>query len=69
MGAPHPGLFEDLFCQIIKYFGLGGNFKGHLYHPPCNEQGYLQLDQVTQSPSDLALEVSRETFESYKHGK
>lgn len=28
---------------------LEGNFKGHLVHLPCIEQGQLQLRQVAQS--------------------
>jgi len=31
-------------------------FKGHLVQPPCDEQGYLPLDQVAQSPSQPDLE-------------
>jgi len=38
--------------RTIEWFGLEGTFKGHLVQLPCNEQGYLQLDQVAQS--DLA---------------
>jgi len=36
--------------RIIQSFGLEGTFRGHLAQPLCSEQGYLQLDQVAQSP-------------------
>ena len=32
--------------RIVK---LEGTLKGHLGQLPCNEQGHLQLDQVSQS--------------------
>jgi len=35
---------------------LEGTFRGHLAQPPCSEQGYLQLDQVAQSPVQPGLE-------------
>ncbi|KAK4807231.1 LOW QUALITY PROTEIN: hypothetical protein QYF61_024351 [Mycteria americana] len=41
-------------CQ--EWFGLEGTLKGHLVHPPCNEQGHLSLDQVAQSPIQADLE-------------
>lgn len=34
---------------IMESLQLQGIFKGHLVQPPCNEQGHLQLDQVSQS--------------------
>ena len=40
----------------MEWFGLEGTFKGHLVHPPCNEQGHLQLEQGAQSPVQPALE-------------
>jgi len=42
--------------RIIECFGLEGSFRGHLSQPPCSEQGYLLLDQVTQSPVQPGLE-------------
>jgi len=37
------GKKRDLYVwenhRIIEYFGLEGTFKGHLVHPPRNEQG------------------------------
>lgn len=42
--------------SVIEQFGLEETFKGHLTQPPCNEQGHLQKDQVTQSPLQLDLE-------------
>ena len=42
--------------RIIEWFGLEGAFKGHLVQALCNEQGYLQLDQVAQSPVQPDLE-------------
>ena len=40
---------------VIELFELEGTYKGHLVQLSCNEQGHLQLHQVTQSPvqSDL----------------
>ena len=35
---------------------MEGPFKGHLVHPPCIDQGHLQLEQVTQSPVQPDLE-------------
>ena len=46
--------------RIIECFGLEGTFKGHLAQTLCSEQGHLQLDQVAQSPVQLALNVSRD---------
>ena len=37
-----------------------GPLKVNLVQLPCNDQGYLQLDQVVQSPSCLILNISRE---------
>jgi len=42
--------------RIIECFGLKGAFKGHLVQTLCNEQGHLQLDQVSQSPVQHDLE-------------
>jgi len=41
---------EQAFHQIVEEFVLDGTFKGHLVQPPCNEQGYLYLDQVAHEP-------------------
>lgn len=39
---------------------MEGTFKGHLFQPLCTKQGHLQTDQVALSPSNLALNVSRD---------
>ena len=36
--------------RITESFELEGTFEGKLVQHPCNVQGYLQLDQVAQSP-------------------
>ena len=54
---PSPFAF---FHRITAWFGLAGTFSGHLVQPPCHEQGHLQLHQVAQSPSNLALGISRD---------
>lgn len=43
--------------RIIEQFGLEGAFKGRVVQCPCNDLGYLQPNQVAQSPvqSGLAL--------------
>jgi len=33
----------------MESFEWEGTFKGHLVQLPCNEQGYLQIDQIAQS--------------------
>ena len=50
-----PLLFAML-NRIIEWFGWEGTFKGRLVQSPCNEQGYLQLDQVAQSSIQPDLE-------------
>jgi len=42
--------------RITEWFGLEGTLRGHPAQPPCREQGYLQLDQVAQSPIQPGLE-------------
>ena len=42
--------------RIIECFELEGTFRGHLAQPPCSEQGYLQPEQVAQSPIQPDLE-------------
>ena len=32
------------------WIGLEGTFRGHLVPPPCHGRGYLQPDQVAESP-------------------
>ncbi|XP_041875909.1 serine/threonine-protein kinase PAK 3-like isoform X3 [Corvus kubaryi] len=39
-----------------SWAGLAGTCKGHLIHVACNEQGYLERDQVAQSPFPPDLE-------------
>jgi len=39
-------ILESWNHRIIEWFGLEGTFEAHLVQPPCNNQGYLQLDQV-----------------------
>ena len=41
---------------IRERFRLEGAIKGHLVQRPCNDQGHLQLDQVSQSPLQPDLE-------------
>lgn len=36
--------------KITELFVLEGTFKGHLFKSHCNEQGYLQLEQIAQNP-------------------
>jgi len=50
------GLLSEINHRMIECFGLEGTFRGHLAHPPCGEQGYLQLDQVAQSTIQPSLE-------------
>jgi len=33
---------------------LEGNFEDHLIQAPCHEQGHLSLDEVAQSPIQIA---------------
>jgi len=40
----------------MESFDLEGTFTGHLVQLPCNKQGYLQLDQVAQTPIQPDLE-------------
>lgn len=35
--------------KITELFVLEGTFKGHLFKSHCNEQGYLQLEQIPQN--------------------
>ena len=41
------GHVSTLIQHITEWFGLEGTFKGHLVQPPFNEQGHLQLEQVS----------------------
>lgn len=41
--------------RLVECFGLEGTFEGHLGQPPCTGQGYLQLDEVAQSPFQLRM--------------
>jgi len=43
--------FRLIQHRITEWFRLEGTFKGHLVQPPRNEQGHLQLDQVTERPT------------------
>ena len=43
--------------RITEYVELEGTFNGHLVQLPCNEQGYLQLNQVAQSLVQPDLEI------------
>ena len=54
---------------IIKCFGLEVTFSGHIDHPPCSEQGHLQLDQVAQSPVQPGLECFQGWGLHYLSGK
>jgi len=50
---------------IIECFGLEGTFRGHPAHPPCSEQGLLQLHirhnvRLFRAPSNLALNDSKD---------
>jgi len=49
-------LTEQQNHRTIECFGLEGTFRGHPAQPPFSEQGYLQLDQVAQSPVQPGLE-------------
>jgi len=59
-------VIEELVCQIkerlssqshrMVWVGLGWDFKVCLVQQPCSERGYLQLDQVAQSPVQPDLE-------------
>ena len=42
--------------RVVEWFGLEGTFTGHLVQTTCKEQGYLQLDQVAESPVQPDLE-------------
>jgi len=44
--------------KIVISFKL--DFKGHLVQLPCDEQGHLRLDQVSQSPVHPGLECLQE---------
>ena len=46
--------------RIIESFELEGTLNGLLVQLLCNEQGHARLDQGTQSPSSLTLDVSRD---------
>jgi len=37
----------------MEEFGLEGTFKGHLVQTPCNDQGHLQLEYVSQSQNEI----------------
>lgn len=43
-------MYFFLCHSMIGQFGLEGTFKGPVAQLFCNEQGHLQLDQVTLSP-------------------
>jgi len=51
----------------MERFRLEGTFKHHLVQPPSNEQGHLQLDQVTQRPVQPDLECFQEFRASAIH--
>ena len=42
--------------SVIELLELERTFKGHLLQLPCNEQGHLHLEQITQSLIQTALE-------------
>ena len=60
----HPQIFINYttknYHRITESFELEGTLKGHLVQLPCIEQGYLQLDEVAQSPSSLIFNVSKD---------
>ena len=60
LGVASPLPSCSSYHRIIERFGLGATFRGCLVQPPCNEQGHLQPDQAARSPSNLALNVSRD---------
>lgn len=45
---------DSIYHRIIESFKWEG--EGHLVHLPCNQQAYLQLDQVAMSPIQPDLE-------------
>jgi len=60
---PHQGsrgFVQEESQRIIECFVSEGTFRGHLAQPPCHKQGHLQLDQVSQSPIQPALNVSKD---------
>ena len=42
--------------RIVEWFGLEGTIKIIEFQPPCYRQRHLPLNQVAQSPTQLALE-------------